>query len=49
MGELLREIGETLSAVAGEMKEGKIPAYPRRFGKDNCQYCEMKPICRASL
>ena len=40
--------GETLSGIAHDMKAGEIPAYPRRFGKKNCDYCEMKPICRAS-
>ena len=49
MGKLLAEIGTILSDITADMKSGKIPAYTTRYGKENCTYCEMRPVCRASF
>ncbi len=49
MGALLSEIGTILSDITADMKSGKIPAYATRHGRENCTYCEMRPVCRVSL
>ena len=49
MGALLSEIGTILSDITADMRSGKIPAYATRYGKENCTYCEMRPVCRVSI
>ncbi len=46
-GEMYREMGETISKIAAEMKSGKAAAAPLKHGGTlPCDYCAMSQICR---
>lgn len=47
LGELSKKVSSILTSIAKELRTGKAHAVPKSTGgKNPCQYCKMKPICR---
>jgi ATP-dependent helicase/nuclease subunit B len=48
MGALANKVSDILRSIAKSMANGDAAAKPKSAdkGKDTCQYCKMKPICR---
>lgn len=50
MGELVGEIGDVITRIAGDMRSGNASPCPREGGKKNraCEYCDMRAVCRST-
>ena len=50
MGELVGEIGDVITRIAGDMRSGNASPRPREEGKKNraCEYCDMRAVCRST-
>ena len=47
MEALEREMCASIARIGGEMSRGEAQARPQVIhGKDPCQWCKMKPVCR---
>ncbi len=51
-GHLMHEVEDTVCRITGEMRAGNADAIPIHktnpsCGKNPCEYCQMKPVCRA--